>query len=238
MDMEQVPIECCPRCGTNGVSVGLPMIGVAVGKEPWTEQFGICRICNQGVIIRFVAHIPGGNPLRYAYLGADRDIERHHQHILPKADRDIPEHLPEHAEQYFKQGIDSLRQKNFDAAGAMFRKTLESGLKSLFGHSGAPLYKLIERAAQEGRLTHDLEAWANEIRISGNSAVHDDKPFSEEETVQLEEFTRLVMTYLFTLPKKLSLAKERRGTRIELADQKTRGTAIGISRLPAAVRRS
>lgn len=45
-----------------------------------------------------------------------------------------------------------------------------------------------------------MKDWAHQIRIDGNDAAHDEKPFAQEEAAQLLEFVRLLLTYVFTLP--------------------------------------
>ena len=120
-----------------------------------------------------------------------------------------PEDIPEVVERYFKQGVDNLFQ-NYDAAGVMFRTTLEIALKIRFPKTKAKnLNDRINNAVEQGNLTSDLAAWAHEIRLGGNEAVHDE-PLSQEEAQDLRDFTELVLLYLFTLPEKLARAKARR----------------------------
>ena len=96
----------------------------------------------------------------------------------------------------------------------MFRKTLETALKQKFPDNeekaSKSLNQRIREAAKQQKLTPDLTAWAHEIRIGGNDAVHEEKPFSEQEAQELRGFTELVLLYLFTLPKMLERARNRR----------------------------
>ena len=92
----------------------------------------------------------------------------------------------------------------------MFRTTLEIALKIRFPKTKAKnLNDCINNAVEQGNLTSDLAAWAHEIRLGGNEAVHDE-PLSEEEAQDLRDFTELVLLYLFTLPEKLARARTRR----------------------------
>ena len=100
--------------------------------------------------------------------------------------------------------------QNYDAAGAMFRTTLETALKIKFPKTKATnLKNRINKAVEQGNLTSDLAAWAHEIRLGGNDAVHEEL-LSEEEAQDLRDFTELVLLYLFTLPEKLRRAQTRR----------------------------
>ena len=161
------------------------------GLLPVSEQFCQCPICCQGVIRRF---IPG------------RD-----DYLLPLIKDDIPEHLPDNVGGFFKQGVDNVKQGNWDAAGSMFRKTLESALKHRFqDNANDKLVKRIEKAAEDRNLTSEMAAWAHQIRFWGNNAAHEDEPFTEEDARQMREFTDLFLTYLFTLPEKLARARDQK----------------------------
>ena len=99
--------------------------------------------------------------------------------------------------------------KNWDAAGVMFRKALDVGLKVKFSNdTKGSLYERIRGAADRHDLTPELADWAHKIRLDGNDAAHDEDPFSEEEAKELQVFTELVFRYLFTLP---GMMQEARG---------------------------
>ena len=96
---------------------------------------------------------------------------------------------------------------NWDAAGLMFRRALEAGLKIKFPDIKGTLYERIEKAAEQQKLTPDLAAWSHEVRLGGNDAAHDEEPFDKEDAERLSTFTRLVLLYLFTLPGMLDEAR-------------------------------
>ena len=99
--------------------------------------------------------------------------------------------------------------KNWDAAGAMFRKALDVGLKVKFPEdSKGSLYERISRAAERHDLTPGLAEWAHKIRLDGNDAAHGEDPFSEEDAQRLQVFTELVFRYLFTLPGMMQEARQ------------------------------
>ena len=96
--------------------------------------------------------------------------------------------------------------KNWDAAGSMFRKALEAGLKSKFPDMEGSLYDRIKEAKKKQGLTPELAKWAHEIRLGGNDAAHEEL-FSEKEAKDLALFTQLVFQYLFMLPGMLEEAR-------------------------------
>ena len=155
------------------------------------EQFAQCGVCFQGVILR--------------------DYGPENPFVLPLAKDDIPEHLPENVGRFFRQGVDNVKQRNWDAAGSMFRKTLESALKHRFPDNAKnSLATQIKKAVEDRKLTPEMAEWADQIRFWGNEAAHEDEPFTEEDARQMGEFTELFLTYLFTLPEKLTRARDQK----------------------------
>ena len=197
MNKDEIFQDNCPYCQTRSVAFKIEHVrgwwhylyGEEFEPVQREDTLAICGHCSKTVLAEF---------------GEENNLLR----IYPSPPKP-PENLPEVVELYFEQGVDSLFQ-NYDAAGAMFRTTLETALKIKFPKTKATdLKNRINEAVDQGNLTPDLAAWAHEIRLGGNDAVHD-KPLSEEEAQDLRDFTELVLLYLFTLPEKLARAKARR----------------------------
>lgn len=83
----------------------------------------------------------------------------------------------------------------------MFRRAIDVGTKLLSDEINAwKLDKRIDALANAGLITKDLQAWAHKIRLEGNDAIHElDEP-NKDQAAELERFTELVLTYLYTLP--------------------------------------
>ena len=185
----------CPYCYTSSVGFTIEYIrtwGEWRGEGDYAsyeDALAICGFCNRTVLAEF----------------EDGEMVR----IIPSPP-EPPMYLPDNVENYFRQGVNNL-SGNYDAAGSMFRKALETGLKQKFpddkNRTFKPLKKRIEEAAKQGNLAPDLAEWADKIRDGGNDAVHEEEPFLEEEAQDLRYFTELVLLYLFTLPEKLELAR-------------------------------
>ena len=107
---------------------------------------------------------------------------------------------------FYKQATNNL-PNDWDAAGVMFRKTLEAALKDKFPSIQGTLNQRINEAANQQKLTPEMAQWAHQIRIDGNDAAHGDKPLSQKDAQNLADFTRLVLLYLFTLPGMLTQAQ-------------------------------
>jgi hypothetical protein len=97
--------------------------------------------------------------------------------------------------------------RNFDAAGTMFRKSLDAALKRLDSTGKGSLQKRIDTLPAETGVTPAMKEWAHQIRHLGNDAAHEDDPFTEEEAKSLQAFTELFLTYAFTLPGMLAARK-------------------------------
>jgi len=116
--------------------------------------------------------------------------------------------MPANIESFYSQGMDSLSRKNFDAAGTMFRKSLDTALKRLDPSGLGNLQQRIDKLPVAVGVTPAMKEWAHEIRELGNDAAHEEEPFTEIEATTLQAFTELFLTYTFTLPGMLTARKE------------------------------
>ena len=171
------------------------------------DTLAACGQCSRAVLASF--ETPDNNPPT-KWLGNSQRRRLQYLQIFPQRPPvAAPHHTPENAARFFRQGMDNLLGRNCDAAGAMFRKALETALKSRFPKIGVSvsLYQRIEKAAEQHALTPELAEWAQQIRLDGNAAVHGEEPFSQEDAMRLCSFTKLVFQYLFTLPGMLAEAR-------------------------------
>ena len=99
-------------------------------------------------------------------------------------DTGAPDHTPENVGRFFEQGMENL-PRNFDAAGTMFRKALDTALAARFPELKGRLVERIDKAASNGALTRDMAEWAHRIRRLGNDAAHDEEPFSQSDVPEL-----------------------------------------------------
>jgi Domain of unknown function (DUF4145) len=120
----------------------------------------------------------------------------------------IPENLPADVERIYL-----VAERNFptlgneEAAGAMYRKALDVGLKKIDPETKGVLATRITKLAASGKLTPDIAEWSGHIRVLGNEAAHDEEPPTREELTDLRNFTEMVMRYLFSLPAMVSARK-------------------------------
>ena len=189
----------CPHCGTR--SVAFTILSENHYNSHYWDTFATCGYCNRGIVATF----EGGN----GYSPSESpDGQWSPLSIAPELPSNVaPIHTPKNAVRFFEQAMDNLSWKNWDAAGGMFRKALEVGLKSKFPNMKGTLHHRIKEAAEKHELTPALAEWSDKIRLDGNEAMHEEKPFSENQAMDLETFTRLIFQYLFMLPGMLNKAR-------------------------------
>lgn len=73
---------------------------------------------------------------------------------------------------------------------------------------GATFFKRLEWLHTNHRITPDMWAWADRVRIEGNEALHDPEDFTEEEAKPLRLFTETFLKYVFELPGEIATYRQ------------------------------
>ena len=180
----------CPHCGVKSVAFTVEKsVTFTVGPRKFSDRFVQCGHCGRGVLLMHDDASAGD------YVVAPS---------LP--DTAAPAHAPDNVARYFVQGMENLT-RNFDAAGMMFRKALDTALTAKFPNIKGRLVDRIDEAAKQGAMTKNMADWAHQIRRLGNEAAHEEEPFSRQDAEELRSFTDLLLRYLFTLPGMLQAAQ-------------------------------
>jgi hypothetical protein len=165
--------------------------------KPGTQEYLLllqCGVCGEGVIAKV------RTPYISQWINGQTDQAAIGE-TWPKAVAlGAPEHLPDHVRNFYLQGMDSLTRRNFDAAGTMFRKSLDVALKRIHPEGKGTLEKRIDGLPDAIGITPAMKDWAHSIRDLGNDAAHEEEPFLEGEAKALQAFTETFLTYAFTLP--------------------------------------
>ena len=191
--------ENCPRCRTQNVAFTILHETLCDQHGSFWDTFAQCGYCYRGIVATFETY---NKREPSAAFGQSRLLSI----APPLPDTGAPNYTPQNVARVFEQAMDNL-PSNWDAAGGMFRKALDTGLKSKFPKMKGTLYARIEEAAKKQDLTPELAKWAHEIRLGGNDAAHEEELFSEKDAKNLAVFTQLVFQYLFMLPGMLSEAR-------------------------------
>ena len=199
-------VSNCPHCGTNYVAFSIvhEVRAHKIANNLW-DTIAICGQCSRAVLATFFP--PDNHMTPRQWLATHRRQELPHPQISPSLpDSGAPKHTPGNVSRFYEQGMENMLG-NWDAAGSMFRKALDAGLKAKFPDIKGTLYARIVEAGSQNRLTPELEEWSHQIRLDGNDAAHDEEPFSKEDAERLQAFTHLVLLYLFNLPGMLDQAR-------------------------------
>lgn len=133
-------------------------------------------------------------------------------HVWPQPTSiDAPLHLPDKVLRAFMDAANARRVQLWNPACGAYRRCMELALKAFAPDVDAwKIEKRIDKLAAEHRITADLKAWAHELRLDGNEAVHGDEDATQEITDQMHHLTYFLLTYLYTLPKQVEEAHARR----------------------------
>lgn len=204
----------CPYCGTDNTAFIVQDFICHKESQKIATLFATCNKCNGGVVTDSISN---ASETFKVLIGVDGDL----QHIaetrffnigewLPKPKAiDIPQHLPIDVAKSFNEGCKVIGISN-DGACSMFRKSIDIATKDLSKDSdGMPwkLEKRIEKLSSDGKITKDIAEWAHQIRIDGNDALHENNA-TKEDAEALRDLTKYVLTYLYTLPEQVRLARE------------------------------
>ncbi len=152
--------------------------------------------CHRPVVACFAGGVPLGN------INGNTDATGYRvMHTWPEG-RPIscPAHTPERPKNLYVQGVDNQRRQNWDAAGMAFRTCLDQALRWLHPDGKGTLAHRIDCLPAEVGVTPSMKQWAHQIRTLGNEAAHEDEPFDEASTKDLQSFAEVFLMYAFTLP--------------------------------------
>ncbi|TIL46134.1 DUF4145 domain-containing protein [Mesorhizobium sp.] len=204
-------IRDCVRCGVARVQM------IARGFIPYdslnSEVFVVCQACARGSIYRGQ---PQGNPVEYP--GSLENSGRFYEprpvivEFTPPA---VADTVPARIGDLFKEAAISRRANRFEAAGAIFRKTIDVASKHLYstderlkGRNPADALRSRLKALGElNILDADMVELADVAALDGNDAVHDVDPYTAAEAEALEDLTADLLDRLFVRPAKLAAVK-------------------------------
>lgn len=186
----------CPHC----LTVRAPFTGDHyLQVKPGMPNFEVlmqCGVCGECIIVKIAV-----TDIRAWATGQMQNPSGSVIDVWPKnVEQKAPPHTPDNVKSFYLQGIDSLARRNFDAAGTMFRKALDAGLKKVHPEGRGTLERRIDTLPDNIGITPAMKEWAHNIRDLGNDAAHEDEPFQENEAKDLQSFSELFLTYAFTLP--------------------------------------
>lgn len=123
---------------------------------------------------------------------------------------DIPEFLPDSVCKAFTQAEKARLSPDMEEATAsMYRRALEMATKELApDFPGLTLVKRIDKLVADHRLPPAIGELSHQVRLAGNDSLHDIDGITKVEVDAMRSLTRMIVTYIFTLPQMLESARD------------------------------
>jgi hypothetical protein len=185
--------------------------------ERWYEAFGICRHCSRSTIFNLRGVEPAEGQALNKFLKVHSFIS-----IKDQATVAPPEHVPTNIANVFREGATCMAVECWNAAGTMFRLCVDLTTRPMLPAedvAGGPnkrtrrdLGLRLPWLFENGKLPADLHDLSTAIKDDGNDGAHQGT-LTKVEAEDLLDFTVALLQRVFTEPKQLELARERREQR-------------------------
>jgi len=191
----------CPHCPTENVGFDVRWAERIGDKHHIWNCAAICGACRKPVA--FVASAQNAN--------IHANPSQHNGEIEPTwivpviwpivTPTSAPPHTPPLVRKRFLEGEDSFKRRNWNAAVAMYRSALDIATKGMDGvPQGKSFFERLIWLHDQHRITPDIKAWADHVRVDGNAALHDPEEFTGDDAKALRFFTEMFLRYVFELP--------------------------------------
>jgi hypothetical protein len=211
-------IHECPHCGAE--KMGFQLLTQVEDREALskssTSRFRAvmtCAGCPELLIGIFLKTHASNFRSPMDTPGDPREVGFTLERVYPQlAPSKCPDHTPDGLKRIFLQAANASKRGDPDASGAMSRKVVDNSTQLLLKEKTKDyrtIYDRIEALASNGTLTPDLAKWAHEVRLGGADAAHDLDPFTPEEADELLDFAELYLIYVYSLPERLRLRREK-----------------------------
>ncbi|WP_062513891.1 DUF4145 domain-containing protein [Halobacillus sp. KGW1] len=140
---------------------------------------------------------------RYFQETGESEIELFGRLLYPNIEHENASYIPE---KIYNSYLSSIKVKNIDRSFSLIglRRTLEMICKEK-GYNDGMLGKKLKKMADDGVIPLVIDSIADSLKTEGNKAAHgDDVDFDIKTVNNMIEFTRIIINYLYVLPKKIS----------------------------------
>ncbi len=233
--MSAILTHDCPYCGTRDVAMNYRgRTGKLTRKADFRSSINTycdwfllsCGSCKRGVLAGFAfrgdAHshkVALENASSQNFEGTYFELDFQLKTLFPdRGAGNAPEGTPLRIVGLFDQATSNLANRNWDASGAMSRKCLDVATKVLARKKileendlqsalKAVLKNRIELLHSHSLITDEIAELAMVIKDEGNDASHDEEEYTQEGATALVEFTKVFLTYVFTIPQMVASVK-------------------------------
>lgn len=220
----------CPRCRAKEMTFDLINQFQVFVQHDWQyffETFCICRACNKSTVFVLSQKEPSDKELiRKGLVNLDRAVNQimkveGYVSLKDVAAENPPDYLPKNIEAAFREGAACMTIGCYNAAGTMFRLSLdlatraklpEGEVDGLSAKVRRDLGLRLPWLFDKGLLPEALRELSSCIKDDGNDGAHQGT-LGQEDAGDILDFTYEVLERLYTEPKRIELAKERRESR-------------------------
>lgn len=226
----------CPRCGAKKTTFDLKnslVVGVEHGWLHTFEGAAVCRECNRHTVFWLRQNssntdtdfFRGKSPESFNGSISEFVDVKDYMKVSDMAASPPPDHLPDEVKNVYVEASKCYSIGCWNAAGAMFRAALDKATKSMMPKEdveglnnkirntlGLRLPWLFETK----RLPDALRELSTCIKDDGNDGVHDAN-LTESDAADLADFAFILLERIYTEPKRLQIAAERRSQRRSLS---------------------
>ena len=226
-------VASCPRCKAKEMTFDLVAQNhthTNYDWQRWYETFCICRACNKSTIfVLSQREINADRALRDNELAnfdiAINQLMSVEGHISLKdiAAESPPEYLPQNIDAAFREGAACMSIGCSNAAATMFRLCLDMATLSMLPEENIDgLNNRIRRSLglrlpwlfAQNILPDSLRELSSCIKDDGNDGAHEGT-LSEEDAEDILDFSFVMLERIYTEPKRIELAQDRRIRRRE-----------------------
>ena len=119
-------------------------------------------------------------------------------------------YIPKNVSAAFEAAL-KVRQIDGAICAIAIRRTLEMMCKDK-GADGNDLFKKLQFLSEKGTLPPILKDMASVLRVIGNAAAHaDEEKFNHDLVPSMIEFTKIILDYVYNLPKQIENIQDRIG---------------------------
>lgn len=222
--------QTCPHCAVEKAPIRVVHLHFARtiergGRDASIDlnAAGVCDLCNRMIVSGYAVLSPVVEISRATLDNWKGDLSGHFtihtktskaQHIFSGPSmkpESVPEHLPDRILKPFLDAEKAFSHGIWGIAAAGYRKAVDRAVTPLIGDAakGKMLGPKIGMLEKTGLLPPAMLDWIRIVKDDGNFALHDDDhDFDRREQVEpAREFAFTLLTYLFTLPEKVRIAR-------------------------------
>jgi hypothetical protein len=211
----------CPRCG-------IAMRAEVRGSHHWPKNssprkpaesyFAVCGNCEEPFLVEYYedrSKLFESLAVKDVAEGKIGQGWQWHKLYPVEAISGAPEHLPDSVAEFYVEACGCLASGYPNAAGAMFRKTLEAATRAdgvvsslpkeeRDAYSKAMLSRRLSKLKDHHIIPAPLFHLVETIKLEGNEAVHGMETYSAKEAEALKGFLDAFLNFVFTLPRKMA----------------------------------